>query len=137
MDHRGVAVGCGEGCDLSVQTVSAVQCQFRRFQAGLVGGLQGRAVKVLPVQPGVVGVGPCLPAGVDQAVAQQELRDPVPGPHEVRADVLAGAHQIPGSFIRVARDPHGCYLSQQGQPGKMLGIAGIGLDPVSRGPLQL
>lgn len=135
MDHRGVAAGCGEGDDLSVQPVSAVQRQFRRFQAGLAGGLQGRAVKVLPMQPRVVGVGPCLPAGVDQAVAQQELRDPVPDPHEIRADVLAGAHQIPGSLIGVARDPHWCYLSQHGQPGQMLGIAGIGLHPVHGRPL--
>jgi hypothetical protein len=39
----------------------------------LVGCLQGRVVKVLSMQPGVVGIGPGLPSGVDQAVAQQEL----------------------------------------------------------------
>lgn len=60
----------------------------------------------LPVQPGVVGAGPGIAAGRDQAVAQQELGEPVPGPHEIRADVLAGPHQILGCLLRGDRDPH-------------------------------
>jgi hypothetical protein len=61
----------------------------------------------------------------------------VPAPHQVRADVLAGPHQIPGGFIRVTRNPHRRDLSQQGQPGQMLGVAGIGLYPVPGRPLKL
>jgi hypothetical protein len=129
MDHRGVAVGCREGRDLRIQTVPAVQREFRRFQAGLVGGLQGRIIEPLPVQPGAVGGGPDMTSGVDQTVTQQELRDPVSGPPQVNADVLAGTHQIPGGFIRLTRNPHRRYLSKQRQPSQLLGITGIGLHP--------
>lgn len=59
------------------------------------------------------------------------------GPHQIRADVLAGAHQITGSLVRRAWDPHRGYLSQQGQPGKMLSIARIGLHPVPGRSLKL
>lgn len=90
----------------------------------------------LPVQPGVVGVGPGIAAGRDQAVAQQELGEPVPGPHEIRADVLAGPHQILGCLLRGGRDPHRGDLAQQGQTGQMLGIPGIGLHPVPGGSLE-
>lgn len=134
---RGVAFGRSEGRDLRIQPVPAVQRQFRGLQTGLVGGLQGRIIKVLPVQPGVVGIPPGLSAGVDQAVAQQELRDPVPGPHQVRPDVLAGTDQIPGGLIREARNPYRGYLPQQGQPGQMFGVAGISLHPVPGRTLEL
>lgn len=96
-----------------------------------------QAVRILTTARGAMNADRTRSVNALNALVQEELRDPVPGPHEIRADVLAGTHQITRRFIRVARDPHGCYLSQQGQPGQMLGIAGISLDPVARGPLQL
>jgi hypothetical protein len=51
-NHRCIAARCRQVGDLGVQTVPAVQRQLRGLQAGLVGGLQGRVVEVLPVQPG-------------------------------------------------------------------------------------
>ena len=107
------------------------------FQAGLVGGLQGRIIKVLPVQPGVVGICPGLSAGVDQTMAQQELRDPVPGPHQVRRGRPRGHAPDPGQPHPRGQEPVRGYLSEQGQPGQMLGVAGIGLHPVSGRPLKL
>jgi len=58
---------CHRGGLFAVQSISAVQPQFRRLQPGLLGGLQGRVGEVLPVLPGVVGVGPDMAAGIDQA----------------------------------------------------------------------
>ena len=45
------------------------------------------------------GPGPGLPAGVDDAVAQQQLGQPVPGPHQIAAGVLPGPDQVPGRLL--------------------------------------
>ena len=38
------------------------------------------------------------PPLVDDAVTQQQFRDPVPGPHQIRTAILTGPHQIAGGF---------------------------------------
>ncbi len=45
--------------------------------------LAGGGEDFLPGFLGRVGGRPSLPAGVDDAVSQQQLGDPVPGPHQV------------------------------------------------------
>ena len=67
---RGKRFGVCHRGDLCIQTVSAVQRQLGRLQAGLVGGLQGSVVEVLLVQPGVAGFGPGMAAGIYQSVTQ-------------------------------------------------------------------
>ena len=67
---------------------------------------------------------------VDDALAQQQFRHPVPGGHQIPAAVLAGPHQIPGGFLAAAGNRHLGDLAQMQQPGQMRGITGIGLDPI-------
>ena len=78
-----------------------------------------------------------LPAVVDDPVAQQQLRQPVPRPHQITAAVLPGPHQIPGRFLLDARHRHRDDLIQMQQPGQMQRIPGIGLHPIPGRPLQL
>lgn len=47
-------------------------------------------VEALRPQPAVMDTDPGVPAGVDDALPQQHLRQPVPGPHQVTTDVLTG-----------------------------------------------
>lgn len=49
------------------------------------GGLDQRGVEALPSQPGIVGADPCLPAGVDDPMPQQQLRHAVTSPHQITA----------------------------------------------------
>ena len=49
-------------------------------------------------QPGVVLPGPPLTAVIDDPVAQQQLRQPVPSPRQIAATVLAGPNQVPGGL---------------------------------------
>jgi hypothetical protein len=91
----------------------------------------------LPPQPGVVGSGPGLPAGVNDALAQQELGQPVPGRHEITAAILPRADQIPGVLLVESRDGDGRELVQPQQLGQVDGILDVGLDPITRETLQL
>ena len=67
-------------------------------------GLNQGRVEALPLEPGVVGADPGLPARVDDPVAQQELRQPMSGSHQVGAAVLAGADHVAGSFVELVGD---------------------------------
>jgi len=65
-------------------------------------------------------------------VAQEQLREPVASPHQVDAEVLAGADQIPHRLLGRAWDADGAELARQEQADQVLGIAAVGLDPVGR-----
>jgi len=43
-----------------------------------------------------------VPPGPHDDVAQQQLRRPVSGPHQLTADVLPGPDQVPGGLLREA-----------------------------------
>ena len=81
--------------------------------------------------------GPRLPAGVDDPLPQQQFRQPVPRPHQIPAAVLTGPHQIPRRFLLDAGNRHLHDLTQPQQPGQMLRITGVGLDPIPGRALQL
>jgi hypothetical protein len=88
-------------------------------------------------QPQIVGIGPGPSAGVDDAPAQQQLREPVPGTHQVAAGVLPGADQVACGFLVQARDRHRRDLVHPQQASQVKRIAGIGLDPIAGRTLQL
>lgn len=56
---------------------------------------------------------------VDDPVAQQHLRQPVPGAHQVSAAVLPSPDQVAGCFLLDARDDHRGDLTHPQQPGQM------------------
>ena len=47
---------------------------------------------------------------------QQQLRQPVPGPHQIAAGVLPGPDQVPGGLLLYGRHPHRGDLIQPQQP---------------------
>jgi hypothetical protein len=80
---------------------------------------------------------PGLAPVVDDALAQQQLGQPVPGRHQIAAHVLAGPHQIPRRLLRHTRHRHRHDLAQVQQPGQVPGVPQVGLDPVPARALQL
>ena len=69
-------------------------------------------------------------------MAQQQLRDPVPGSHQVTANILAGTDQITGCLLSHGRDTDTGDLPDLEQLGQKQRVLGIGLDPVTGGPGQ-
>jgi hypothetical protein len=53
----------------------------------------------------------------DQPLAQQQLRQPMPGPHQVSAGVLPGPDQIPRRLLELAGYPHPGQLPDVQQTG--------------------
>jgi hypothetical protein len=88
-------------------------------------------------QPHVVLAGPGTAAVVDDPVPQQQFRQPMPGSHQIAAAVLAGADQVAGGFLVNGGDRHRADLIQPQQPGEVDCVLGVGLHPVTGGPLQL
>ena len=70
-------------------------------------------------------------------MAEKQLREPVAGPHQIAAGVLAGADEIArGLFFRPGH-PHRRDLAESEQPRQPLGVSAVGLDPVgSRSDLR-
>ncbi|GFG99567.1 hypothetical protein MHIP_00510 [Mycolicibacterium hippocampi] len=97
----------------------------------MVEGRPGMGViESLPPQPGFVDPGPGVPARVHPALAQQQLGQPVPHPHQIGAGVLAGPHQIAHRLHLSLGNRDRGYFAQPQKPGQVRGIAGIGLDPI-------
>jgi hypothetical protein len=46
-----------------------------------------------------MGSGPRVAAVVHDSAAQHQLRDPVPGPHQITADVIPGTHQVTSRLL--------------------------------------
>jgi hypothetical protein len=67
-------------------------------------------------------------------MAQQQLREPVTGPHQIAAGILTGTHQITRSFLLGLGHPHRSDLTQPKQPRQPLRVSPVGLDPVGRRP---
>ncbi len=105
--------------------------------AGVVGQLPAGLVEPLSPQPAVVDLGPGVAAGVDDALPQQHLRQPMPGPHQIAPDILPGPHQVPGRLLLHTRHHHLDELINQQQPSQQLRVPGVGLHPIPVRPLQL
>lgn len=60
--------------------------------------------EALPAQPGVVGACPGARV-VDETVAEKQLREPMTGPHQIAARVLAGANEITCRLLIRLRHP--------------------------------
>ncbi len=84
--------------------------------------------------PRAPGPGRVLP---HQTVAQQQLRQPMPGPHQITPGVLPGPHQIPSRLLGLTRNPDHRHLPDPQQPRHPHRIPPIGLDPITRRPLNL
>ncbi len=65
-------------------------------------------------------------------VTEQQLGKAVARAHQVPADVLAGADQVPAGLLVHRGNPDRRELAGHQQPDQQLGVAAIGLDPVGR-----
>jgi hypothetical protein len=79
-----------------------------------------------------VTLGPRLPVIKPDPVTQQQLREPVPGAHQIDPDLLARADQIAQCFLLGPRHPDRVQLAGDEQPREILGVTPIGLDPIPR-----
>jgi hypothetical protein len=73
---------CHHG-DLLVQPVAARPGQRHRLVGVLEGSLRAGEIEVLLEQPRVMRRRPCLAAGIDDPVPQQQFREPMPSSHQV------------------------------------------------------
>ena len=90
----------------------------------------------MPTQPHLVRPGPRGAAVVHDPLPEKQFRQPVPGPHQVPADVLPGPQQIPRGLLLHTRYPDLDDLIHPQQASQMQGVPSIGLDPITRWPLQ-
>ena len=88
-------------------------------------------------QPDVVLPGPRITVVVDDPVTQQQLRQPVPGPHQITTAVLASTDQVASRLLIGRGDRYCGDLVESQQPGQMNRVLGVGLHPISRRLLQL
>ena len=91
------------------------------------------ALEPLPAKPRVVRP---RPGGrvVHRPVTEQQLREPMPGAHQITAHILTSAHQITCSLLLRSRHPHRGDLAEPKQPRQPLSITPISLDPIGRRP---
>ena len=97
----------------------------------LQGLLDGRPVEGDSVDPGPVLLRPLGPIGEHVAVPDEELVEPVPCRDEVLAHVLLGADEVTDGFLVGRRDVDRGQLPGPVELGQLVGVAPIGLDPVS------
>jgi hypothetical protein len=98
VDHRGVLAVGGHRLDRLVEAVPAGFSLQHGFVFGVKGQLQFRGVEVLLAQPHQVGASPRMAAVVHDSLTQQQLRDPMPGPHQITTDILPRPDQVTGSL---------------------------------------
>jgi hypothetical protein len=94
-------------------------------------------VESLVVQPPVMAFGPRFTVVVDDPVTQQQFRQPMSGPHQIRSGGFADADQIPGSLLGRTRNPHRHNLVQPQQPRQIQCVARIGFHPITSRAKQL
>jgi hypothetical protein len=70
-------------------------------------------------------------------VTQQQLREPMPGAHQIHPHRLASAHQVAQRLLLGPRHPDRVQLAGQQQAGQMLGVTAVSFDPIPRRPRDL
>ena len=70
-------------------------------------------------------------SGIEQAASQQQFGDPVPAGHQIAAEVLAAAHQVPQRLQFGLGHDHWPQLTSGQQPRELERVAGVGLDLVA------
>jgi polysaccharide deacetylase 2 family uncharacterized protein YibQ len=93
---------------------------------------QARRVEVLLAQPPQMGAGPRVAAVVHDSAAQQQLRDSVPGPHQITTDVIPDTHQVTSRLLLDRRHRHRDDLIQAQELGQVQGIAVLTRSPAGR-----
>ena len=78
-ENSGIGTVGGHLRDRGIQTVPAIQGGQHGVERGLIGQLQARRGEGVQPQPQFVLAGPCLPAGVDDPLPQQQFRETMPG----------------------------------------------------------
>ena len=137
MHHRGVLAVGGHRLDRRIEAIPAGLGRQHSLVVGVEGQLQAWGVEVLLAKPSQMGTGPRLAAVVHDALSQQQLRDPVPGPHQITTDVLACTDQVTGCLPLYRRHGHRHDVVQAKEPGQEHRVAGIRFDPVARRALDL
>jgi hypothetical protein len=118
--------------DLALQLLAAVAERVDRAACVEHRGLRGWPRQRDRHQPGAVTFRPRSSVVEPDPVPQQQLREPVPAPHQVDTDRFASTNQVTQRLLLIARNPNRMQLPGQQQPDEVLGVATIGLDPIPR-----
>jgi len=118
----------GHRHDRLIEAVPAGLGLQNGFVLGVERRLQTRRVEVLGLQPNQVNPGPRAAAVVHDSLTQQQFRHPMPGPHQITADILPSSDQVTGGFLRQGGHGHRDDLVQAQQFGQMHRIPGVGLS---------
>lgn len=134
---HGRELGIGRhGADLLIEPVTPGKTERGRIE-GRVEGRQRSGAKgcefVLPdaPQPCLMGGAPAGTAVIDEVMAQQELREPMPAHHQFNSGVLARPDEVSGGFFDDRRHADSHELIDFEQSYQQEGIAGVGFDLVS------
>jgi hypothetical protein len=127
-----------ELADQPLERVPAHDERVDRAQVVQHGCLRGAFAELDLRKPGPVARSPgALGVLVADVVAQQQLAHPVARPHQIAADVLAGAHQVAQRLLLRDRHPDRVQPADHQQTHEPLGVSLVGLDAVLRGALDL
>ncbi len=88
-------------------------------------------------EPVAVALAARRPVVEADAVAQQQLAEPVAAAHQVDADGLARADEIAQRLLFATGNADGMQLAGQHQPDQQLGVAAVGPDTITGRPGDL
>jgi len=119
--------------DQQASSVTVAGLGDRSLAAALAGGtLTGHESQVgADRAPVSLSPGAGLP---DEALAQEQLGEPVAGAQQITAGVLAGAHEVTGALLHDARYAHRDEFSEAQQASQLEGVAAVGLHALAGGP---
>ena len=104
-----------------------------RTQVGVMGLIQGGQRPGLGPQPHVVALRPGLLGGSEApAMAEEELREAVPGAEQISADVLATSQEIPRGLFLLGWNVNGGERARAIPHGEVPGIPSISFDAIAR-----
>jgi hypothetical protein len=139
--HRSLATGSSRGGREHAASISASipRSSIRRASSVATeraeGGLGGRLVEVLSVDPLVVQTGPSTRLGVVALPpSEQEALDPAHGVSAVVLEILPDPHQVPQGLLLGGGDPDRGELSRPMKPSEVAGVDAVGFDPTACPP---
>jgi hypothetical protein len=124
--------------DRGFQRVPAHEQRVDRADVVVHGDLRAALTEVDRAQPATVSLRPRAAAAIEAHVmSEQQLAQPVPGTHQVAADVLTGADEVTQRLCFDRRHPDRVQAANHQQPQDAFGVATVSLDAIARGTLDL
>jgi hypothetical protein len=131
-DRLAVRGALGEGLDLPVELGQAHLGLLDGEQRGVEGALQLGQVEPLRPEPRPVGLPPMGAGAIDPTMPEEELDEPMAPAHDILADVVPAAQEVPDRFLGLVRHMDRGELAGAIEPDQLGCVAAIRLDPLPR-----